>query len=105
MAPNMGPFLFEKLVVSVGLVVPIGAIFLALLIGYGLLEFIGILMQPIMRPIWKTPGRSAVDLVADLVGGYSIGLLIPIAFIKKENTPLKKRPLSQRGFQPFLQHL
>lgn len=39
MAPSMGPFLFEKLVIPVGLVVPFGALFLALLIGYGLLEF------------------------------------------------------------------
>src|SRR5699024_6200122 len=38
--PDMGPYLFENLVVSVGLILPIGAIFLALLVGYGLLEFI-----------------------------------------------------------------
>ncbi len=83
MAPNMGPFLFEKLVVSFGLVVPIGSLFLGLLIGYGLLEFIGVLMQPIMRPVWKTPGRSAVDLVADLVGGYSLGLLMTNRLFKE----------------------
>jgi len=60
-SPDMGPFLFGKLVISVGLLVPIGAVFLALLVSYGLLEFIGVLMQPIMRPIWRTPGRSAID--------------------------------------------
>ncbi|MCZ0873116.1 hypothetical protein OTG27_13100 [Peribacillus sp. AS_1] len=27
-------------------------------------------MQPIMRPIFKTPGRSAVDMVADLAGVF-----------------------------------
>ena len=42
------------------LLVPIGAVFLALLVGYGLLEFIGVLMQPVMRPVWRTPGRSAL---------------------------------------------
>ncbi|ATJ82938.1 YjiH family protein [Halomonas beimenensis] len=74
--PDMLPFLFEKLVIPVGLIVPIGAIFLALLIGFGLLELIGVLVQPIMRPIWRTPGRSAIDAVASFVGSYSIGLLI-----------------------------
>lgn len=74
--PDMLPFLFEKLVIPVGLIVPIGAIFLALLISYGLLEFIGVLVQPVMRPIWRTPGRSAIDAVASFVGSYSIGLLI-----------------------------
>ncbi|WP_104203501.1 YjiH family protein [Billgrantia saliphila] len=74
--PDMLPFLFDKLVIPVGLIVPIGAVFLALLIGYGLLELVGVLLQPIMRPIWRTPGRSAIDAVASFVGSYSIGLLI-----------------------------
>ena len=29
-----------------------------------------------MRPIFKTPGESAVDAVASFVGRYSLGLLI-----------------------------
>lgn len=74
--PGMLPFLFNKLVVSVGLIVPIGAVFLAFLVSYGLLECIGILVQKLMRPVWKTPGRSAIDAVASFVGSYSIGLLI-----------------------------
>lgn len=74
--PDMLPFLFGKLVIPVGLIVPIGAIFLALLISFGLLELIGVLVQPVMRPIWRTPGRSAIDAVASFVGSYSIGLLI-----------------------------
>lgn len=73
---DMLPFLFNKLVIPVGLIVPIGAIFLALLISYGLLELVGVLVQPIMRPIWRTPGKSAIDAVASFVGSYSIGLLI-----------------------------
>ncbi|WP_110715734.1 YjiH family protein [Salinicola acroporae] len=74
--PDMLPFLFDKLVISVGLIVPVGAIFLALLINYGLMEGVGVLCQPLMRPIWRTPGRSAIDAVASFVGSYSIGLLI-----------------------------
>lgn len=75
-APDMLPFLFNKLVISVGLIVPIGSVFLAFLVGYGLLEAIGILVQKLMQPIWRTPGRSAIDAVASFVGSYSIGLLI-----------------------------
>ncbi|WP_107853054.1 YjiH family protein [Oceanimonas marisflavi] len=74
--PDMLPFLFNKLVISVGLIVPVGSVFLAFLVGYGLLEAIGILVQKLMRPIWRTPGRSAIDAVASFVGSYSIGLLI-----------------------------
>ncbi|MFP2768584.1 YjiH family protein [Oceanisphaera sp. KMM 10153] len=74
--PDMLPFLFNKLVISVGLIVPIGSVFLAFLVGYGLLEAIGIIVQKLMQPIWRTPGRSAIDAVASFVGSYSIGLLI-----------------------------
>lgn len=74
--PDLGPFLYDKLVIPVGFIVPIGAIFLALLVGYGLMEFVGVMVQRIMRPVWRTPGRSAVDAVASFVGSYSLGLLI-----------------------------
>lgn len=74
--PGIGPFLWEKLAIPVGLIVPVGAVFLALLIGYGLMEFVGVWVQPIMRPVWKVPGRAAVDAVASFVGSYSLALLI-----------------------------
>lgn len=76
MTPNMIPFIFGKIVVPVTTIVPIGSIFLALLTSYGLMEFVGVFMRPIMVPIWKTPGRSAIDAVASFVGSYSIALLI-----------------------------
>lgn len=98
MAPSMGPFLFDKLVIPVGLLVPIGSVFLALLVGYGLLEFIGVLMQPIMRPIWKTPGRSAIDAVASFVGSYSIGLLITNRVFKEGKYTIKEATIIATGF-------
>lgn len=76
MQKDMMPFLFEKLALPVGMIVPIGALILAFLIGFGLLEMIGVVMQPIMKPIWRTPGASAIDAVASFVGSYSVGLLI-----------------------------
>ncbi len=96
--PDMVPFLFDKLVIPVGLIVPIGAVFLAFLVGYGLLEFIGVLMQPIMRPIWKTPGRSAVDAVASFVGSYSIGLLITNRVFKEGKYTIKEACIIATGF-------
>ncbi|MBE3102632.1 MAG: YjiH family protein [Bacilli bacterium] len=96
--PDMGPFLFDKLVISVGLLVPIGAVFLALLVGYGLLEFIGVLMQPIMRPVWKTPGRSAIDAVASFVGSYSLGLLITNRVYKEGKYTAREAAIIATGF-------
>ncbi len=76
MKPDMLPFLFEKLALSVGLLIPVGAIALTFLIGFGLLEFIAVFMEKLMRPLFRTPGASAIDAVASFVGSYSIGLLI-----------------------------
>jgi len=95
---DMGPFLFSKLVIPVGLIVPIGSIFLAFLVGYGLLEFIGVLMRPIMRPIFKTPGRSAIDAVASFVGSYSIGLLITNKVFKEGKYTIKEASIIATGF-------
>lgn len=73
---DMGPFLLNALVIPVGLLVPIGAVFLALLVGYGLMELVGVLVRPVMVPLFRTPGRSAIDAVASFVGSYSLALLI-----------------------------
>ncbi|MHA7174569.1 YjiH family protein [Arthrobacter monumenti] len=96
--PDMGPFLFDKLVIPVGLLVPIGAVFLALLVSYGLLEFIGVLVQRIMRPIWKTPGRSAIDAVASFVGSYSLGLLITNRVYKEGKYTAREAAIIATGF-------
>jgi len=95
---DMVPFLFYKLVIPVGIIVPVGAVFLAFLIDYGLLEFIGVLMEPVMRPVWRTPGRSAVDAVASFVGSYSIGLLITNRVFKKGEYSVKQASIIATGF-------
>ncbi|HSJ38059.1 MAG TPA: YjiH family protein [Planococcus sp. (in: firmicutes)] len=97
-APDMGPFLFNALVIPVGLLVPIGAVFLALLVGYGLLEFIGVMLQPIMRPLFKTPGRSAIDAAASFVGSYSLGLLITNRVYKEGKYSAKEAAIIATGF-------
>ena len=98
MAPDVLPFLFERLAVPVGLVIPIGAIFLTFLIGFGLLEAIGIFMEPIMRPVFKTPGRSAIDAVASFAGSYSVGLLITSRVYRSGMYSAKEAAIIATGF-------
>src|SRR5690625_1789020 len=97
-APDVGPFLMDSLVIPVGLLVPIGAVFLALLVGYGLLEFVGVLVQPIMRPVWRTPGRSAIDAVASFVGSYSLGLLITNRVYREGKYTAREAAIIATGF-------
>lgn len=51
-------------------------VLLPLLVNFGLLEFIGALFTKIMRPLFKLPGRSAVDCIASWVGDGTIGVLL-----------------------------
>ncbi len=49
---------------------------LPLLLNFGLLELFGALLTKVMRPIFKLPGRSAVDCVASWLGDGTIGVLL-----------------------------
>ena len=51
-------------------------IFMPLLTQFGLMEFIGNLMRPIMRPLFKVPGRSAVNAAVAWVGSGTMGIIL-----------------------------
>lgn len=96
--PNMVPYVFKVVVVPVIAIVPIGSVFLAFLVDYGLMELIGVFMRPIMRPIWKTPGRSAIDAVASFVGSYSLALLVTNRVYKEGKYNTKEAAIIATGF-------
>lgn len=62
------PVLFSVFVFA-GLLLP-------LLLDFGLLEFIGSLLTGVMRPLFRLPGRSAVDCMASWLGDGSVGILL-----------------------------
>ena len=50
-----------------------------------------------MRPLWKTPGRSAIDAVA-FVGSYSLALLITNRVYKEGKYTTKEAAIIATGF-------
>lgn len=96
--PDFGPFLYKSLATPVGLVIPIGSAFLAFLANFGLMEFTGVLMTPVMRPVFKTPGRSAIDAVASFVGSYSIALIITNGVYRQGKYSAKEAAIIATGF-------
>ncbi|MFV0496964.1 MAG: YjiH family protein [Candidatus Fimivivens sp.] len=96
--PDLFPFLFNKLCSPLAFLIPIGSLFLAFLTDYGLMEFIGIFMQPFMRRLWKTPGKSAVDAVASFVGSYSLALLITDKVYQSGKYTKKEAAIIATGF-------
>ena len=54
----------------------IGAIFLPLLVDFGLMEFIGVMMSRIFDRVFGLPGRSAIDAMASWMGSGPVGVFI-----------------------------
>ena len=98
MDPGMLPFLWEKVVVSVTVIVIIGSIFLTFVIAFGCLEFIGVLVRPIMRPIFKTPGKSAIDAVASFVGSFSLAIYLTNKLYRESKYTMKEAFIIMSGF-------
>lgn len=61
---------------SVFLTVTIAGFFVIFLTEFGFLEFVGTLMEPLMRPLYRLPGKSAVDAVASFVAAPAVGIFI-----------------------------
>jgi len=98
MKEDVLPFLWTKVAVPVAIIVPLGSIFLTFILCYGLLEFIGVLMRPIMRPVWKLPGRAAVDAVTSFVGSFSIAMILTNRVYKEGKYTEREAAIILTGF-------
>lgn len=56
-------------------VVVAGAL-VAFLTEFGLLEFLGILLEPIMRKLFRVPGKASIDALSSFVSAPSVGVMI-----------------------------
>ncbi|MFD1852237.1 YjiH family protein [Oceanobacillus bengalensis] len=74
--PNTGQLLLDDLLHVLFAVFLFAGLFLPLLMNFGLLELFGTLMQKIMRPLFRLPGRSSIDALASWVGDGTIGVLL-----------------------------
>jgi len=54
----------------------LAGLMLPLLLNFGLLEFFGTLLTKIMRPVFRLPGRAAIDCFASWLGDGSVGILM-----------------------------
>lgn len=55
-----------------------------LLIGFGVVQFIGVIFQPIMRPIFNVPGVGSFAWIVGMASGYPSGAKIT-ALLRKNN--------------------
>lgn len=65
-----------ELICGLVIIFAIASFLLPLLLDFGLLEFIGALLTKYMRPIFKVPGRAAVDCITSWIGDGTLGVML-----------------------------
>ncbi|MGL5232161.1 MAG: YjiH family protein, partial [Fusobacteriaceae bacterium] len=96
-APNIGGTVFS-IALDVALIIPVSTLFMPFLLNYGVVDFIGSLMEPFMRPVFKVPGRSAVNAIASFVSSASVGVLITSKLYQSGVYTKKEAALIATGF-------
>lgn len=51
---------------------------------FGLLEYIGVLIEPLMRPVFKVPGYAAIDAVTSFVANPTLGIFFTNKLYKEK---------------------
>ncbi|WP_170008310.1 YjiH family protein [Bacillus fonticola] len=72
----IGQLLLNDLLSLLVTVFLFAGLLLPLLLNFGLLEFVGSLVIKVMRPLFRLPGRSAIDCLTSWVGDGTIGVLL-----------------------------
>ncbi|WP_411842848.1 YjiH family protein [Salinicoccus sp. HZC-1] len=54
----------------------LAAFLMPLLMNFGLMEFVGTFLEPVIRPLFKVPGRSSIDALASWMGSSPVGVMI-----------------------------
>ncbi|WP_158735417.1 YjiH family protein [Alteribacillus sp. YIM 98480] len=75
-SPDTGGLLLFDLIPLLITVFLFAGFFLPFLLNFGLLEFCGAILTPIMRPLFTLPGRSSIDCAASWMGDGTIGVLL-----------------------------
>lgn len=77
-AEAVGGVVLGQLAPVIIMIFLVAGLALPLLTDFGLMEFTGVLAQPVFRPLFTVPGRAAVDAVASWMGSSPVGVLITL---------------------------
>ncbi len=70
---SIANFVMSNILVTICISIPVASLFLPFLVDYGLVDFIGVFVRLIMRPVFKLPGRAAIIMVTAFLGNFSAG--------------------------------
>lgn len=73
--PDQGGVVLD-LIDGLVIIFAIASFLLPLLLDFGLLEFVGALLTRFMRPLFRVPGRAAVDCITSWIGDGTLGVML-----------------------------
>ena len=73
---DTGGFVLNDLLTVLVVIFLLAGLLLPLLLDFGLLEFIGALLTKVMRPLFKIPGRAAVDCITSWIRDGTLGVML-----------------------------
>lgn len=60
----------------------ISGFFVTFLLEYGLLEFLGTILEPVMRVVFRLPGKASVDALTSFVCSPAVGVMVTNSLYK-----------------------
>ncbi|GAB7219987.1 YjiH family protein [Vibrio comitans] len=73
---NTGGLVLHDLLPSLFVTFFFAGLLLPLLLNFGLLELLGTLLSKVMRPVFRLPGRAAIDCISSWLGDGTVGVLL-----------------------------
>ncbi|MFR6330471.1 MAG: nucleoside recognition domain-containing protein [Eisenbergiella sp.] len=65
-----------KIARDVFFAIVVSGFFVTTLLEYGLLEFFGTILEPVMRVVFKLPGKASVDALTSFVCSPAVGVMV-----------------------------
>jgi len=91
------PYIYE-IIIQASILIPLTSIFMFFLTDYGLLEFIAVYTKNLMKLIFNTNGKSIVNMLIYIVGGYYSGFIMTNKLFKQGKFTQKEACIISTGF-------
>ncbi|PSW18431.1 hypothetical protein C9I98_17170 [Photobacterium sanctipauli] len=73
---NTGGLVLNDLLPSLFVTFFFAGLLLPLLLNFGLLELLGTMLSKFMRPVFRLPGRAAIDCISSWLGDGTVGVIL-----------------------------
>lgn len=95
---DVGGLLYNDLMPLLLCLFALAGLALPLLLDYGLVELMGTVLGPLMRPLFKLPGRSAIDCLSSWLGDGSLGIMVTARQYKEGHYTMKEASIIATTF-------